>query len=387
MNKSSQLKKLARFASIYGISRTLNKAFGRIRRKELKRFYLGSKPGSVSVIGCGQFSFSTICYFVAKEMGNVFLSGFDTASAPAETLTNFYRFRHNAGSAMEVIEDPELKRLFIVSNHASHTSYALAAMEAGVRIIHLEKPISTTYSQLVKLLAAREKYDAILYSGYNRPYSGAVRRLAKRVVQGPSKNGFSLSCFVSGHLIPEDHWYRQPEEGTRICGNMGHWLDLAVHMLSWRELPDLFKVQITYADQVTPDDNIVINLSTELGDIISLTLTARSEPFEGINETINFQYGDVIAKIDDFRRMTVWQDSTLSKYRYFPKDVGHRLAVTQVFRPLTENRKWDEVEVSTLLMLFITDMVREAKDTETFSVSQAQAQLKRDIKKYRSTSN
>jgi hypothetical protein len=160
---------------------------------------------------------------------------------------------------------------------------------------------------------------------------------------------------------------------------MGHWLDLAIHILSWRQLPERFLVQVTYADVATPDDNIIINLSTELGDIISLTLTARSEPFEGINETINFQYQDIIAKIDDFRQLTIWENEQLDKYRYFPKDVGHRLAVTQVFRNPDENRAWDEVVVSTLLMLFITDIVRSRATESIFNVTEQRTQLKSSI--------
>jgi predicted dehydrogenase len=376
---NKNIKKITRFATIYGVKRTLSKAFGRLRRSEIRRWYWSSKRRDVSIIGCGQFAFSSICYFIAKEEGLVFLSAYDTDTVPAQTLTNFYRFKHNTSSADEVINHPDLEHLFIVSNHASHTEYALEAMRAGIRSIHIEKPVATTYDQLVDLLKAKEKFATTLYAGYNRPYSGAVRQLAERVKKGNSDSGFSLNCFVSGHLIPEDHWYRQPEEGTRICGNMGHWLDLAIHILSWRQLPERFLVQVTYADVATPDDNITINLSTELGDIISLTLTARSEPFEGINETINFQYQDIIAKIDDFRQLTIWENEQLDKYRYFPKDVGHRLAVTQVFRNPDENRAWDEVVVSTLLMLFITDIVRSRATESIFNVTEQRTQLKSSI--------
>jgi predicted dehydrogenase len=374
------IKKIYRFIKIYGLDRTMNKTFGRLRLSWMKKLYLvGKRKRNISVIGCGQFSFSTISYFIAREKGNVFLSAYDTDPLPVQTLSNFYRFQHSEASSTEAINRPGLERLFIVSNHASHTDYALEAMRLGVKIIHIEKPISTTYKQLVTLLAAKEKYGTTLYAGYNRPYSGAVRKIAERVTKGASDGGFSLNCFVSGHLIPEDHWYRQPEEGTRICGNMGHWLDLAIHILSWRQLPERFLVQVTYADVATPDDNIIINLSTELGDIISLTLTARSEPFEGINETINFQYQDIIAKIDDFRQLTIWENEQLDKYRYFPKDVGHRLAVTQVFRNPDENRAWDEVVVSTLLMLFITDIVRSRATESIFNVTEQRTQLKSSI--------
>jgi predicted dehydrogenase len=172
---------------------------------------------------------------------------------------------------------------------------------------------------------------------------------------------FTLNCYISAHDLPDDHWYHNPKEGTRICGNVGHWIDLMVHVYNWRNyLPEKFTVQIAYSDLKETDNNITISITTPDGDLTSITISSRSEPFEGINETINFQYDTLIAKIDDFRRMTVWNDDKLDKKRYWPKDVGHKRSVMQPFRD--DNRDLNEVIASTELMLHITEMVR---NTET----------------------
>ena len=113
--------------------------------------------------------------------------------------------------------------------------------------------------------------------------------------------------------------------------------------------------------------SIAISLTSERGDLVNIVLTARSEPFEGINETINFQQGDVIAKIDDFRSMTVWKGPSVRRFNYWPKDVGHNLAIIQPFSGIY--RDWEEVEMSTLLMLFIADMVVNAENYSRFSFS------------------
>ena len=36
--------------------------------------------------------------------------------------------------------------------------------------------------------------------------------------------------------------------GLRVCGNVGHWVDLAGHLLSWGELPDRWTVTMSYGD-------------------------------------------------------------------------------------------------------------------------------------------
>ena len=81
---------------------------------------------------------------------------------------------------------------------------------------------------------------------------------------------FSVSCFVSGHKIPADHWYKNNDEGTRICGNLGHWIDLAIHFFFWRDhLPSSLDIKITYSDSEDPSDNIAIGISTSMGDIVT----------------------------------------------------------------------------------------------------------------------
>jgi hypothetical protein len=40
----------------------------------------------------------------------------------------------------------------------------------------------------------------------------------------------------------------------------------------------------------------------------------------------------LIARIDDFRTLTLWQGSQRLAYRYRPKDVGHERAVMQPYR-------------------------------------------------------
>lgn len=365
MNKTNIIK-IVRFCTIYGVSRTLNKVAGRIRNSKWKKFYLLNKKRSVSLIGCGQFGFATISYFVAKSKGNVFNAAYDISKDNVNSLSNYYRYILGTTDFEKFKERIKGDIVYVASNHSTHTEYALQMMSLGVSKIYVEKPISTTKEQLRRLLDSSRSNNVELFAGYNRPYSQAIQTLKKKC-ENIKTGGISLNCFVSGHLIPDDHWYRNEEEGTRICGNMGHWIDLMVHVLAWRSLPTVYNINITYSDQNNADDNIAIGISTDKGDLVSLILTARSEPFEGINESINLQYGDLIAKIDDFRSMKVWHSDKKSNYRYFPKDVGHKRAIDQPFR--NDNRDFNEVVISTNLMLHITEMVRAKVHASNFSTN------------------
>lgn len=365
MNK---LLKILRFIKIYGPVRTWFKLAGRARiRLGLLRPRQMRNGVNVGVIGCGQFAFSTIGYSLSRYYSTPFIDCFDIDSSAQISFANFYRIAQPSSSALEVIQNDRVRYLYIASNHASHSDYATQGLEAG-KTVYIEKPIAVTKLQLKSLVRAVDRYDGKIYSGYNRPFSLAVRRLKNYVrdMAGP----ITLNCFISGHHIPPEHWYRDPLEGTRVCGNVGHWLDLAVHILEWRSLPDQWKIQLNYSNELARDDDFSISMVSCEGDLVVIVLTARSEPFEGINETINFQQGDTICKIDDFRTMMVWQNKKVDRYRFWPKDVGHIHALRQPFEG-NSHREWSEVVKSTLLMLCITDMVKSGKESISFSFTDA----------------
>lgn len=361
-------RKLLRFSATYGPRRAWAKALGRLRGGYWPASSRRGRGPGVGLIGCGQFSFSTIVYFLRAKARIVVC--FDTDASAAVSLARLYGVENVASSADELFTCPAIEVVYIASNHASHAEYAVTALRAGKRV-YVEKPIAVSHAQLTALCTTYRTCGKSVFAGYNRPFSGAVRDIHSRLSspEGP----LTLGCFVSGHRLPVNHWYRRPEEGTRVCGNVGHWLDLALHILSWRDIPDRWKISLAWSDGRSRDDDLAVTLVSEAGDLVNIVMTARSEPFEGINETINLQWCNVIAKIDDFRFMTLWESDRRYRYRYWPKDVGHRRAVLQPFDDICRN--WREVELSSLLMLRIAYMVVNAQQQADFSFANEWAAL------------
>jgi predicted dehydrogenase len=370
------LRKLWRFLTIYGPSRTLFKAAGRLRLRP-PGLGLRRPQADIGLVGCGQFGFSTIGYFLQQAFGPRIGACYDLDERAARTLAHALRVGRICDSVDELLETPGLRTLYIASNHASHAGFAARALARGLDV-YVEKPVAVTPEQLVQLLRARRAASGRLFAGYNRPFSGAVRWLRGQTPVDEA-GGITLQCFISGHRLGADHWYRRPDEGTRVCGNIGHWLDLMVHMFSWRGLPDRLDIALTWADAAEPDENVNISIASDRGDLFSVTLTSRTEPFEGIREVIHFQHGATIAEIEDFRRITLWQGARLSRKRFWPKDVGHRLAILQPFGS-DAVRDWHEVELSTLLMLHITAMVRQRERSASFSFRQVWKQLEERLR-------
>ncbi len=298
-----KILKIWRFVWIHGFSRTLYKLIGRYRR--LGRFISGLKiwkfrgqKYNVGVIGCGQFAFATVGYFLGRSGRYRFARAYDPDVNALDSFCEFYR----VGEPVRRVEDFEYSDLdvvYIASNHASHSEYAIQALRQGVSA-YVEKPVSVNWDQFRALGAAVSEHRAEIFVGYNRPFSKAIETL-KRLNAGVD-SPFTLSCFVVGHFIESDHWYRDPAEGTRVCGNLGHWLDLSVHLLFTKALPEFLDIRLSVADREAPDDNLSVSITSSNGDLINLILTSRAEPFEGINETVSFNQDDLIATITDFGR-------------------------------------------------------------------------------------
>lgn len=370
--------KIYYYAIIYGFQRALIKSIGRTRYPILKKMYLVPRAKSISIIGCGQFAFSTIAYFLAKYQGNRFLNCFDIDTEASESLGHYYGFSMTSNSMLKFYKEKP-QYLYISSNHASHTPYAIDAINNNIPHVYIEKPISVSHTQLIQLLAVKRLSNTVLYAGYNRPYASAILTLNSYIVAQKADLPFTINFFISGHKIEGNHWYRNPEEGTRVCGNIGHWIDLTIHLFNIRtRLPDQIDITICYSNIEEFDDNLLISFVTDKNDLVSIAMTSRSEPFEGINETINLQYGNIIAKIDDFRKIVVWQDDKKYFKNFFPKDVGHKRAILQPF--LDGNRDWAEVELSTLLMLHIKEMVCKAETYSIFNVVKQLGSLEESIK-------
>jgi predicted dehydrogenase len=355
--------KLLRFMFIYGPRRSFFKVAGRTRlgRAWMLGIWPWPRNRNIGVIGCGQFAFATIGYVIATRLGNRFASSYDQDARAAATFARFYGCTPMR-TAADLIADPLVQTVYVASTHSTHAEYAIAALRAG-KSVYVEKPVAVSRQQLCALLEAEQSSRRRLFAGYNRPFSAAIQELKTYCtgVEGP----LTLCCVIVGHMIPTGHWYRDPGEGTRICGNVGHWLDLMVHIMSWRWLPCDWRIVCEWSDPSVRDDNLAITLSSNEGDLVNIVITSRSDPYEGVTEMIVLQWGAVLATIDDFRRMTLRKGSWVVQRRYWPKDVGHAAAIMQPFGGL--ERALQEVEASTLLMLSIAEMVREGRRSRDFS--------------------
>lgn len=368
-----KLKRIWRSIRMWGMHRTYAKIVNRLPFHLPTVVYLSKPVKDFLLVGCGQFGASTATFFIAKQFGNRFLGCFDIAKSQAEKVKKSFGYSHAVDTLEDLLALDGARYMFVASNHASHTDQTIAGLNAGL-VVHVEKPISVTWEQLARLNQCVEGKEDKLFVGYNRPFAKATRIIRDQLPAGDGP--FTIQYFIAGHAIGGDHWYYDPKEGTRICGNVGHWIDLTVHLLCQRDMPDAWSLDMVCSDPNMREENFSLNMRSDKGDIVNMVFTARGEPFDGVSETISLQQGTIMAKIEDYKSLKVWKNDAFRAHRFYPKDVGHKASVAQMFNTdKGYQRPWDEVLKSTLLMLHITDMVRSNVDHSDFRFSEAMKKI------------
>jgi predicted dehydrogenase len=323
-------RKAARYVRLYGPRRTLVKVRGQYHMRASgpvrgKRLTAGRPDAHVGLIGCGNFAFSHIAYFLGKNAGPVIRGAMDIEGARAESIAKRYGMHYATQDARRVIEDPLIDLVYIASNHASHADYAVDALEAG-KSVHIEKPHVVDDDQLLRLCRAMERTGGRVRLGFNRPVSGLGQRVSGLLAS--QEGAMMLNWFVAGHEIPPGHWYYRPEEGGRILGNLCHWSDFSMQMVDPEQR---FPVKICPTRGAQTDSDIAVAYVFADDSIAAITFSAKGHAFEGVREHLSAHRGDVLLALEDFKDLRDQCQERRERVRLRFRDHGHEAAIMRSY--------------------------------------------------------
>lgn len=325
-----KIKKLLRYLRLYGFRRTLIKVKGQYHMKKQYdtlpvRSVSSESGGHIGLIGCGNFPFSNIAYYLKKNYGRVIRAAMDVDINRAASMYEEYGLRYYTDDASKIIADPEIDLIYIASNHASHAEYAIDALNAG-KSVHIEKPHVVRLDQLERLCAAMAESKGRVGLGFNRPNS----RIGKTIKQYlNTQSGSSMfNWFVAGHEISPEHWYFKEEEGGRVLGNLCHWTDFVFQLVAPE---NCHPITITPTRGEKSDCDIAVTYVFGDESIAVITFSAKGHTFEGVRERFAAHRGNVLISMDDFRDLTI--EVVDKKHRVSPmfRDHGHELNIKQSY--------------------------------------------------------
>lgn len=279
----------------------------------------------IGIIGCGNYAFSNIAYYIHKNYGNVIRGAMDIDINKSVSLFENFGLYYYTENADKIINDPDIDLIYIASNHSSHAEYAIRALKAG-KCVHIEKPHVVSVDQLQRLCAAMEGSKGKVNLGFNRPHSKiglSIKQFLDSEI-GPAM----FNWFIAGHEISPDHWYFKDEEGGRVLGNLCHWTDFVLQLIAPK---DRYPLTITPTRGKKSDCDIAVTYTFGDESIAAITFSAKGHTFEGVRERFAAHRGNVLISMDDFKDLTVEVIEKKHKISPFYRDHGHEKNIVRSY--------------------------------------------------------
>jgi predicted dehydrogenase len=239
-------------------------------------------------------------------------------------------------SERAIAELPAPGLVVVATGHDSHTQLACSALKAGHRVF-LEKPPAVTPEDVHQLAAAMRSYPGSVEIGFNRRYHPLVRRVRSRLQRerGPT----TISCVVKELSFEPDHWYFWPNQGTRVTGNLCHWIDLAVYLIEGSPLPVAVALSPRVPDsEPGSDDERVFTVTFEDGSLLTIVATTRGDDIRGVQEQIDIRRGRVSITIDDLWKLRIRSGGIERYARTAFRDKAHAAMYHEGLRRIVDGK-------------------------------------------------
>ena len=186
-----------------------------------------ASPLSLGLIGPRGFgAFCTGAYHDAGVARVVAFAGRD-ASALAETA-RLYGVPHTYTDWREMLHNPEVEAVHIVTPPDRHADMAVAALQAGKHVF-VEKPLATSVADAQAILQAGKDAGKIVGVNFVMRYDPlyqAVLEIARKGWLGPPTH-VGFENYASDEGLGDDHWFWDPEASGGIFVEHGvHFFDI-----------------------------------------------------------------------------------------------------------------------------------------------------------------
>jgi predicted dehydrogenase/threonine dehydrogenase-like Zn-dependent dehydrogenase len=255
----------------------------------------------LGVLGAGNFANAVLLPAIQKA-GKIELVGIaSTGGLHAQHSGRKFGFKYATSSDDEIINDPTINTVAILTRHDVHADLAVKALKAGKNVF-VEKPLAITTDQLKKIEKALQiSEESLLTVGFNRRFAPLARSLYSFLFD--RKEPIHVHYRVNAGYLPLKHWTQDPAlGGGRIIGEACHFIDFITFLIgaspknvSTVGLPDNGKYS---------EDNVSMTFSFQDGSIGVLDYLANGDK-SFPKERVEVFCSGKIAVLDDFRSLEV----------------------------------------------------------------------------------
>ena len=262
----------------------------------------GQQSGTVRIgfVGAGNYATSMLLPHLAKQPGVDLARVSTRRSLSAVNAERKFGFQDAGTDTNALLEDPSIDAVFIVTRHSAHADLTCRALESG-KAVFVEKPLALTPEELDRILATIDATgnDKVMV-GFNRRFSPLLVAMRERFKR--SSEPTIARYLVNAGRLASDSWYGDAQlEGSRFVGEGGHFVDT----MSWWIGSD--PVEVMAMAGVGPDE---AQVSLRYGDGSLATITYLTNAHRRFpKETFEASSGGRTARLDNFRRATIWSGS------------------------------------------------------------------------------
>ena len=201
----------------------------------------------------------------------------------------------------EILKDPSIDIVLIVSRNQDHAPQALAALRAGKHVF-VEKPMALTDAECAGLRLAVAETGKQLTVGFNRRYAPYYVEVKKQLKRRSSPAVVNMRVNSPG--ISGAYWMADPAIGGAILGEACHFVDLVYWMLESE--PVSVSAYSLPTDKKDPigENNLVACFRFADGSIANLTYCTVGSKTSGGERVEVFAQG-VGAMTEDFKQLTI----------------------------------------------------------------------------------
>jgi len=151
---------------------------------------------------------------------------FDRHPEKTESLKERFGARP-ASSLDQVLQDPEIRLVYITASNNAHKDLTIAALEAG-KAVMCEKPMATTLADAEAMAHSAERTKGFLQIGFELRYSHLYTAVRKWIDQGLLGRVLNTHCFYcSSAWGRHDVWRAKPGTSGGMFGEkLSHYVDL-----------------------------------------------------------------------------------------------------------------------------------------------------------------
>ncbi|MBO0859307.1 MAG: bi-domain-containing oxidoreductase [Chloracidobacterium sp.] len=291
----------------------------------------GDKLGVAVVVGAGNLEKWEHLPNLRKISGLGLRAVCSTSGARGKSYARRFGAAYCSSDYSEILHDPEVDLVAILTRREDHAAQALAALRAGKHVF-IEKPMELSESECREVCRAESETGRRLTVGFNRRFAPFYVEMKKRVSTrlGP----LIIDVRVNSPGMTGDFWAADPRIGGAVVGEACHFIDL----LCW--LTDSEPVSVSaYCLPKEPagSNNIAASLlfaDGSIGNLIYCTVGSRTSAGERVEV---FAPGLAVA-VENFKKITVQGRTLRARRRWFPEK-GYAAQIQALVRDLREGRQ------------------------------------------------